>query len=1090
MADAAFQSDDEQSMRGQGEVIQPSSSARSRRAHGFDEEDLESVRTGLNFCSEEEGEEPDNWDPVRQRASATGRGGRRKGDGNELELARTKRDPKRFCLEVYGQEAVEEFLESHVDIPGDMKKWAEALQDMVPLKCKGRARCGNREGCVSKLGGLQHCYALRCKMWPVVEVVQPRAPDAAEPERGRKSYKRNKGAPRQARKDKMFAYMQDSITITENRDEGTTKMLQRYRLRAVDNSQVAVCKTTWHQILGIGAGHSSFRTMLRKLQKKVMDGAVADDDLRSSGQGVAAADFKCSPFKQRRVHGTKRENTISWFVNQVEHFSDPQPHRDILELHFPNWKTTYAIMAEHYGDDVDAPKRIVSEGWFRRIREDDPRVRAAVQATLQRSLGRESYQRILREKGPLNWKIACKDPLKNVTFGRCKVCCANETAKTKAARDGKKDAYIKATEAYDLHHKDFMSRRTRHNDSVKEAKEKPTEVLAVCLDGIDKRKMQGPVLPGSLRRDKDIAQMKRFPYTMVGAIAHGHERDGDEWAEDRSHRFMIFYDGLLGNNVAEGVTGAGSNETLTTLMAVLEHLKEADKLPTSTTRRKLCLQVDNCGNNKNQTVIAFCALLVATDMFTEVDLDFLLVGHTHVLIDQWFRVLSQAMFTTSQRVWTTPQLQAFFRNRFHCTVFNLDCFMDFQTLMDTMRASMTGHSAPYAFRFGRHEGRVVGEYQTSQNTSGDWYEMEVPLKTMPSTNVFDIGTMQLKPMTDDLTDELTKLVDKLAEKVVNINKTHDFMGTEHMDGEWVEWWSSRLEQMRNEEELERRVEQPNLPIRSTIELKIPNIGREAADPAPTARAPLQRREAEEHGLLPTDRGPILRVIGGAGVAVHASVQEEEFADRVQDYAHRIREGLLEFSELPALGDLIAWEWHVEGDKGFALGRLVTSAAQSTPEGGSRDWTFSVASYMPREWEANPGMAKDAAAFARADFAPEVRTEETTVRRRKRARVETREVQHVETISVSNVVLCSALTKFPLKLGSRKGAWIRQGGKINTGARGHTPSDVQSILEFACEHWPCTTSEENARQCRVCARALGRREETASRLRSELALTSS
>ena len=125
MADASFQSDDEQSMRGQGEVIQPSSSARSRRAHGFDEEDLESVRTGLNFCSEEEGEEPDNWDPVRQRASATGRGGRRKGDGNELELARTKRDPKRFCLEVYGQEAVEEFLESNVDIPGDMKKWAE-----------------------------------------------------------------------------------------------------------------------------------------------------------------------------------------------------------------------------------------------------------------------------------------------------------------------------------------------------------------------------------------------------------------------------------------------------------------------------------------------------------------------------------------------------------------------------------------------------------------------------------------------------------------------------------------------------------------------------------------------------------------------------------------------------------------------------------------------------------------------------------------------------------------------------------------------------------------------------------------------------
>jgi hypothetical protein len=220
------------------------------------------------------------------------------------------------------------------------------------------------------------------------------------------------------------------------------------------------------------------------------------------------------------------------------------------------------------------------------------------------------------------------------------------------------------------------------------------------------------------------------------------------------------------------------------------------------------------------------------------------------------------------------------------------------------------------------------------------------------------------------------------------------------------------------------------------------------------------------------------------------VQEEEFADRVQDYAHKVREGLFEFSELPARGDLIAWEWHADGDKGFALGRLVTSAAHDNPEGGSRDWTFSVASYMPREWKANPGMAKDAAAFARADFAPEVLTEETTVRRGKRARTVTREVQHEETISVSNVVLCAAISTFPLKLGTRTGSWIQRGGKINTSARGHTPSDVQSILEFACQHWPCTTSEDNARECRVCKRALGRRVETASRLSPEPATTSS
>jgi hypothetical protein len=51
----------------------------------------------------------------------------------------------------------------------------------------------------------------------------------------------------------------------------------------------------------------------------------------------------------------------------------------------------------------------------------------------------------------------------------------------------------------------------------------------------------------------------------------------------------------------------------------------------------LYLQADNCaGENKNKFMFAFLSLLVSLDIFQDVFLSFLLVGHTHEDIDQMF----------------------------------------------------------------------------------------------------------------------------------------------------------------------------------------------------------------------------------------------------------------------------------------------------------------------------------------------------------------------------------------------------------------------------------------------------------------------
>jgi len=57
----------------------------------------------------------------------------------------------------------------------------------------------------------------------------------------------------------------------------------------------------------------------------------------------------------------------------------------------------------------------------------------------------------------------------------------------------------------------------------------------------------------------------------------------------------------------------------------------------------LDLQFDNCGENKNKVMFSYLSLLVEQDYFKEINVGFLVVGHTHSSIDQYFSVLSKAI---------------------------------------------------------------------------------------------------------------------------------------------------------------------------------------------------------------------------------------------------------------------------------------------------------------------------------------------------------------------------------------------------------------------------------------------------------------
>jgi len=56
---------------------------------------------------------------------------------------------------------------------------------------------------------------------------------------------------------------------------------------------------------------------------------------------------------------------------------------------------------------------------------------------------------------------------------------------------------------------------------------------------------------------------------------------------------------------------------------------------------KLMVQMDNASDNKAKVVMAFAAQLVEAGIFEEIELNFLIVGHTHEDIDQYFSVISR-----------------------------------------------------------------------------------------------------------------------------------------------------------------------------------------------------------------------------------------------------------------------------------------------------------------------------------------------------------------------------------------------------------------------------------------------------------------
>lgn len=146
-----------------------------------------------------------------------------------------------------------------------------------------------------------------------------------------------------------------------------------------------------------------------------------------------------------------------------------------------------------------------------------------------------------------------------------------------------------------------------------------SEVMCIQIDSMDNQKSY---LPRFLENGKHVSGLFRIPCKITGVIVHS------GFLPDR--RTVRFY---CNHTQFEN----GSSMIVSVLFRVLsDFLKEHKTLP-----NRLVLNVDNTvKENKNRYIFAFMAALVKKGVFAEVDIDFLVVGHTGNEVDQCFSILA------------------------------------------------------------------------------------------------------------------------------------------------------------------------------------------------------------------------------------------------------------------------------------------------------------------------------------------------------------------------------------------------------------------------------------------------------------------
>jgi hypothetical protein len=207
---------------------------------------------------------------------------------------------------------------------------------------------------------------------------------------------------------------------------------------------------------------------------------------------------------------------------------------------------------------------------------------------------------------------------KDSTAFKCKVCSKLRTQISGATRQGDRlliEGHIKA------HTDHFRRARNNYAETILRCitNFKIFREISVVIDGMDQNKCLFPRLTNRF----DLGHENQIKFHLIGALVHGLGFQG--------HLFQ-----------SKKWTRCSSDTNITVLIRTLSWAMRATgqtKLPDI-----LHLQLDNCvKENKCNEFFAFLFYLVYIGAFKEIYVNYCVVGHTHIDIDQVFSRLSSRL---------------------------------------------------------------------------------------------------------------------------------------------------------------------------------------------------------------------------------------------------------------------------------------------------------------------------------------------------------------------------------------------------------------------------------------------------------------
>jgi hypothetical protein len=344
----------------------------------------------------------------------------------------------------------------------------------------------------------------------------------------------------------------------------------------------------------------------------------------------------------------KTNEMVAWLRLFADSVGDKMPDEDITVLPYQQIKPIY----EEYIDDIQAASGTFGEPLKQtHFYNTFNKVCSTLKLRLARSTG---------------------------SFVVCTVCDAYHTRMRTVKSLRQRDQLKQMRQA---HLRKQANQRSKYYKHKHKASINPSKYLSIIMDGMDQKKTHLPVWS---RYTKDESPMEQ---RLVGVMVHG----------KRNYAFLV-----------DATVPGGTNLMIEIIRYVLNDLDARGELPF--VDPTLYLQVDNCGENKNKVMFGFLTHLVRLSMFRKIKVGFLMVGHTHEDIDQFFSVIAAHLKMPHVICPDIPTFIAEVKNAFsnekaQPTVIQLAALsiFDYKAIYkDYLDPQLAYHQEPHQFRIKQH----------------------------------------------------------------------------------------------------------------------------------------------------------------------------------------------------------------------------------------------------------------------------------------------------------------------------------------------------------------------------------------------------